>query len=61
MVFRGALTVRPGGGESKRDPALFWAQLFPFRHPSLFLFHVGNVNPRPFIRTFREAGCINAI
>lgn len=52
MVFRGALTVRPGGRESKRDPSLFWAQLFPFRHPSLFLFHVGKCEPSPFYQDF---------
>lgn len=40
MVF-GSPAAHPGSGESQRGgPATLGAQLFPFRHPSLFLFHV---------------------
>lgn len=47
MVLSGALTVRPGGGESERDPSMFWAQLLHLGIPASFSFMWGNVNPRP--------------
>lgn len=50
--FPGSTDSTPRWWREREEPSMFWAQLFPFRHPSPFLLHVGKCEPSPFYQDF---------